>query len=139
MYTFGFTLPSTAEGLLLLAISLVVLWVVVSIPVYISGELITDGKADFGSAMGATLGGAVFYVIVLWAGTFLLTPLLGASALAISFVLAILAWLAVYRASFNTSWLGALGIVLVGWLVLLVVDVVLTSLFGVSFPKFYPF
>jgi hypothetical protein len=139
MYTFGFTLPATPEGLILLAISLVVLWIVVSIPVYISGELITDGKADFGSAMGATLGGAIFYVIVLWAGTFLLTPLLGASALAISFVLAILGWLAVYRASFNTSWLGALGIVLVGWLVLFVVDAILTSLFGVSFPKFYPF
>jgi hypothetical protein len=139
MYTFGFTLPATAEGLLLLAISLVVLWVIVSIPVYISGELITDGKADFGSAMGATLGGALAYVIVLWAGTFLLTPLLGASALVISFAFALLVWVGVYRASFNTGWLQALGIVIVGWLVLLVMDVILTSLFGVSFPKFYPF
>ncbi len=139
MYTFGYTLPATAEGLLLLAISLVVLWIVVSIPVYISAKMVTDGKADFGSAMGATLGGAVFYVIVLWAGTFLLEPLLGSSALVISFVLAILAWLAVYRASFNTSWLGALGIVFVGWLVLFVVDAILMSSFGVSIPKFYPF
>jgi len=139
MYTFGFTLPVTAEGVLLLAISLMVLWIVVSIPVYISGELITDGKATFGSAMGATLGGAVFYIIVLWAGAFFLTPILGSSALVISFILAILAWLAVYRASFNTSWFGALAIVFVGWLVLFVVDVILTSLFGVSFPKFYPF
>jgi hypothetical protein len=139
MFTFGFTLPATAEGLLILAISLVVLWIIVSIPVYISGELITDGKADFGSAMGATLGGAIAYVIVLWAGTFLLTPLLGASALVISFLFALLVWVGVYRASFNTGWLQALGIVIVGWLVLLVMDVILTSLFGVSFPKFYPF
>jgi hypothetical protein len=116
-----------------------VLWIVVSIPVYISGELITDGKADFGSAMGATLGGALLYVIVLWGGTFLLTPILGTSALVIAFVLAIVGWLAVYRASFNTGWIGALGIVIVGWLVLFVVDAILTSVFGVSFPKFYPF
>jgi hypothetical protein len=81
----------------------------------------------------------VFYIIVLCAGAFLLTPILGSSALVISFILAILAWLAVYRASFDTSWLGALGIVFVGWLVLFVVDAILTSLFGVSFPKFYPF
>jgi len=139
MSTFGFTLPSTAEGLLILAITLIVLWIVVSIPVYISGELITGGKADFGSAMGATLGGALAYVIILWAGTFLLTPVLGASALLISFLFALLVWLAVYRASFDTGWLQALGIVLVGWLVLLVMDVILTSLFGVSIPKFYPF
>ncbi len=139
MAIFGFTVPSTAEGLIILAIALVVLWIVVSIPVYISGELITGGRADFGSAMGATLGGALMYVIVLWAGTFLLTPILGASALVISFVLALVVWLAVYRAAFDTGWLGALGIVIVGWLVLLVMDVILTSLFGVSFPKFYPF
>jgi hypothetical protein len=89
--------------------------------------------------MGATLGGAVMYVLVLWAGTFVLTPILGASALAISFVLALLVWLAVYRASFETGWLQAIGIVVVSWLVLLVMDVILTSFFGVSFPKFYPF
>jgi hypothetical protein len=136
---FGFTLPTTAEGVLILGVSLLVLWIVVSIPVYISGELITGGKADFGSAMGATLGGALAYVLVLWAGTFLLTPVLGASALAISFVLALLVWLGVYRASFDTGWLQALAIVLVGWFVLLVLDVLLTSLFGVSFPRFYPF
>jgi hypothetical protein len=139
MFTFGFTVPTTAEGLLILALTLIVLWVVVSIPVYISGELITDGRADFGSAMGATLGGALAYVLILWAGTFLLTPILGASAVAISFVFALLVWLGVYRASFDTGWLQALGIVVVGWLVLLVMDVILTSLFGVSFPKFYPF
>jgi hypothetical protein len=139
MSTFGFTIPSTAEGLLILAITLVVLWIVVSVPVYISGELITGGKADFGSAMGATLGGALAYVIVLWAGTFLLTPILGASALAVSFLFALLVWVGVYRASFNTGWLQALGIVIVGWLVLIVIDAILLSLFGVSFPKFYPF
>ena len=97
MPTFGFTVPSTAEGLLILAISLIVLWVVVSIPVYVSGELITGGKADFGSAMGATLGGALAYIVILWGGTFFLTPILGASALIISFVLALLVWLGVYQ------------------------------------------
>jgi len=139
MSTLGFAVPSTAEGLLILAISLIVLWVVVSIPVYVSGELITGGKADFGSAMGATLGGALAYIVILWGGTFFLAPILGASALTISFGLALLVWLGVYRASFDTGWLQALAIVLVGWLVLLVIDAVLTSLFGVSFPKFYPF
>ena len=132
-------MPSTTEGLLILAISLVVLWIVVSIPVFVSGELITGGRADFGSAMAATLGGAVMYVLVLWAGTFILTPILGAAALAASFILALLVWLAVYRASFDTGWLGALAIVVVAWLVLFVMDIILTSVFGVAFPKFYPF
>jgi hypothetical protein len=139
MATFGFTLPTTAEGLIILAITLIVLWIVISIPVYISGELITGGRASFGEAMGATLGGALAYVIILWAGSFLLAPILGAEAVLISFIFASLVWLAVYRASFDTGWLQAAGIVLVGWLVLVVMDVILTSLFGVAIPKFWPF
>ncbi len=135
---FAFTIPSTLPGILALALALLVLWVAVSIPVYISSGLIM-GKSDLGSAMGATLGGALAYVVVLYAGAFLLAAFLGPSTLAISFVLAIAAWLAVYRASFGTGWLPAIGIVAVGWLVLFVMDAVLLSVFGVSFPKFYPF
>jgi hypothetical protein len=139
MTEFGFTLPSTLEGLLLLAIGLVVLWVAVSIPVYLSGKLITGGKADLGSAMGATLGGALVYVIVLYGLGFFLPPVLGPLGLLAALALAILAWLAVYRSSFATSWVGAVGIVLVGWVVLVVMDAVLVSLFGVSLPRFAPF
>jgi hypothetical protein len=136
---FAFTIPTTIPGILILAVGLLLLWIVVSIPVYISGELITGGRADFGSAMGATLGGAVMYVLILWLGTFVLTPFLGSSAVVISFVLALFVWVAVYGAAFDTGWLGAVAIVLMSWLVLVVIDVILTSLFGVSFPKFYPF
>jgi hypothetical protein len=139
MSMFAFTIPTTIPGILVLAVGLLLLWIVVSIPVYISGELITGGRAGFGSAMGATLGGAVMYVLILWLGTFVLTPFLGASAVVISFVLALFVWVAVYGAAFDTGWLGALAIVLVSWLVLVVIDLILTSLFGVSFPKFYPF
>ncbi len=139
MATFGFTVPTTAEGLIILAITLLVLWIVISIPVYISGELITGGRADFGSAMGATLGGALAYILILWAGTFLLTPLLGYTGAVFAFLFALLVWVAVYRAAFDTGWLGAAGIVIVGWLVLVVMDLILTSLFGVAIPKFWPF
>jgi hypothetical protein len=135
----GFAIPSTLPALLILLVGLVIVWIIVSIPVYIAGELITEGKAAFGDAMGATLGGAILYLIVLFGGIYFLTPLLGASAVALSFLLALLGWLAVYRASFNTGWLGAIGIVILAWTVLFVLDVVLTSLFGISFPKFYPF
>lgn len=139
MIDFGFALPSTLPGLIVLAIVLVVLWVAVSVPVYVSAELITGGKADLGSAMGATLGGALVYFIVLYAAAFFLAPALGTLGLLTSFVLAMIAWLAVYRSSFDTGWIGAVGIVVVGWLVLVAIDVLLASLFGVSLPSFNPF
>jgi len=140
MFEFGFTIPTTLPGIFILAVTFLVLWVVVSIPVYVSGGLILGGKrASLGSAMGATLGGALAYVIVLYASAFLLAAILGPAAVAVAFLLAMTAWLGVYRASFETSWMAAVGIVVVGWVVLVVIDLALTSLLGVSFPKFYPF
>jgi hypothetical protein len=139
MTQFAFTPPSTLAGLLVLAIGLVVLWVVVSVPVYLSGKLIVGARAELGSAMGATLGGAIVYFIVLYGAALFLPPILGPLGLLAAFVLAIVAWLAVYRSSFDTSWAGAMGIVIVGWLVLVVADALLTSFLGVSFPSFNPF
>ena len=135
----GFAIPSTLPGLIILAVALVVLWIAVSVPVYVSGELITGGRASLGSAMGATLGGAIVYFVVFYGLGFLLAPTLGASGVLLSFLFAIVAWLAVYRSSFDTGWAGAVGIVAVGWVVLIVMDAILVSLFGVALPKFNPF
>jgi hypothetical protein len=132
-------IPTTLPDLLVWIVGLLVLWVVVSIPVYFAGKMINEGKAHFGQAMGATLGGELIYFIVLYGVVFFLGGALGSSALGLGLVLALVAWLAVYRASFDTSWMRALGIVVVAWLVLLVLDLVLVALVGVSIPKFYPF
>jgi hypothetical protein len=137
--SFNIVLPTTAAGLLVLFIALLLIWIVISVPVYAAGELVTDGKADFGQAMAATLGGGLVYFIVLWGFSFLLGGIFGASTFAIGFAVALIAWLAVYRASFETGWLGAVGLVFLAWVILFVMDVVLTAVFGITFPKFYPF
>jgi len=132
-------IPATLSELVIVLGALIILWVIVSIPVYFAGKLITDGKSSFGEAMGATLGGGLIYFIIFYGVDFLLGLFLGPGALILGFILALLAWLAVYRASFETNWFGALAIVAVAWVVLVVIDVVLGLAFGVTFPKFYPF
>jgi len=59
-------LPSgiTLLDLLILIVGLVILWIIVSIPVYIAGKIVTAGKSTFGEAMLATLFGPIVYVIV---------------------------------------------------------------------------
>jgi hypothetical protein len=131
--------PTTLSSLLIWIIGLLVLWVVVSIPVYFAGKMINKGNAHLGQAMGATLGGIVVYFIVLYGVAFLLGALLGPPAAILGSILAVIAWLAVYRASFATSWIRAFGIVVAAWLILLVLDFLLVALLGVSIPKFFPF
>ncbi|HUH82751.1 MAG TPA: hypothetical protein VLX33_02600 [Nitrososphaerales archaeon] len=132
--------PSDPLGVLVYIIGLVILWVVASVPVYFSGKVVKGGRANFGDAMGATLGGVVVYYIVFFIVAIALGSVIGPSANAIGLVLGFLAWLAVFRGSFHTSWLGAVGIAILAWIILLVIDFILVALFGnVKFPDFFPF
>jgi len=132
-------LPSTALGILVYLVGLVILWVIVSIPVYFAGKAVTGGKSDFGDAMGATLGGAIGYLVVLFVVSYFLGAVIGDSAGAFAVVLALTVWLAVFRASFRTSWLRAIAIVLLSWVFLLILSFIVGALFGISFPDFFPF
>ena len=123
--------------LLIVIVALVILWVVVSIPVYAAAKVVTKGKATFGEAMTATLGGAIVYVIVLVGVSLFLGVLLGPIATALAFILALLAWLAVYKSSFNTGWLGAIAIAILAAIMILIVNVILVALFGVALPSFF--
>lgn len=120
-------------------VGLVILWVLVSIPVYFAGKLVKGERATFGSAMAATLGGVVAYYIVFFVVAAVLGALVGPSAGVFALILGFLAWLSIFKSVFGTSWPGALGIVVLAWVILTVLDIILVHAFGVRFPKFYPF
>jgi hypothetical protein len=121
-----------------LMVGLLILWIIVSIPVYAAGKLVTAGRADFGQALGATLGGGLVYFLVFYGVAFFLGALLGPTAATFALILALIAWVSVYKASFSTSWLGALGIVVVAWAVLVILNLLAGRMFGTSFPEFWP-
>ena len=89
--------------------------------------------------MAATLAGVVVYYIVYFVVAEALGAVIGGSAAAIALVLGFLAWLAVFRGTFHTSWLGAVGIVVLAWIIFTVIDILLRAIFGVNFPNFFPF
>jgi hypothetical protein len=126
-------------GLVIYLMGLVVLWIVVSIPVYFAGRAVKGRTASFGDALGATLGGVVVYYVVFFAVAFFLGAVIGNPAEVFALLLGLVAWLAVFRAAFHTGWLGAIGIVFMAWLILLVLDFLLVAAFGVKFPDFFPF
>jgi hypothetical protein len=126
--------------LIVLIIALVILWVIVSIPVYIAARAVTSrqtNKAGFGEAMIATLGGAIVYAIVLYGVSFFLSAVIGSDAFILALILAVIAWLAVYKGVFDVGWLGALGIAILAAIVLFIMNVILVALFGVVLPSFF--
>jgi hypothetical protein len=130
--------PTSIIGILVYVVGLLILWAIISIPVYFAGKAITGGKSDFGDAMGATLGGAIAYLVVFFGVSFFLGYVIGDSASIFALVLALIVWLAVYRAAFRTTWIKAVGIVLLSWIFLLVISFLLVLAFGIAFPDFFP-
>ncbi|HUK79319.1 MAG TPA: hypothetical protein VLU91_01490 [Nitrososphaerales archaeon] len=135
----SFSFPTDPLSLAVYLVGLVILWVIVSIPVYFAGKAIKGGNAGFGQAMGATLGGVIVYWIVFLVVAYFVGSVIGPPADALALIIGLVAWLGIFRAAFHTSWLGAIGIVFVAWLILLVLDFLLVAIFNAPFPKFYPF
>ena len=120
-------------------ISLLILWIVVSIPVWLAGKAITGGKATFGDALLATLAGPIVYFIVTFLVDFFLSAVIGSSAFIFGYILALIAWVWVYKASFETGWLKAILIAILAWIIFVVISAIIGPLFGVAYPSpFFP-
>jgi len=130
---------STLLDLVVFLIGLVILWIIVSIPAYIAGKAVTGGRATFGAAMGATLGGAIVYAIVLLGVDYFLGSVIGPSAWIFAVLLAFIAWIAVYRAAFDVGWFSAFGIAILSVIILFLIQVALVVLLGVHLPTFIKF
>ncbi|MGD0646177.1 MAG: hypothetical protein ABSA75_14845 [Candidatus Bathyarchaeia archaeon] len=129
----------TVTSLLVTIIGLIILWIIVSIPVWLAGKAVTGGKATFGDAMIATLFGPIVYAVTLIIVGYFLGALIGSSAYIIALILALIAWVWVYKASFRTGWLGAIGIAILAWIIFVVISIIFGALFGIVVPgTFFP-
>src|SRR4030067_2620791 len=127
------------SGILFTIVGLIILWIVVSIPVWLAGKAATAGKATFGDGRLATLAGPIVYFIVVFVAGFLLGELIGSSALVFGYILALIAWIWVFKASFQTGWLRAILIAILAWVIFIVLSVIVGTLFGISYPApFFP-
>jgi hypothetical protein len=127
------------SSLIFTVISLLILWIIVSIPVWLAGKALTGGEASFGDALLATLAGPIVYAIVTFVVDFFLSAIIGSAAFIFGYILALIAWVWVYKASFGTGWLKAVLIALLAWVIFVVLSIVVGALFGVAYPApFFP-
>ncbi len=126
-------------SLLVTIISLIILWIIVSIPVWLAGKAVTGGKATFGEAMIATLFGPIVYAITLVVVDFLVGGLIGSTGYIIALILAFIGWIWVYKASFKTGWLGGIAIAILAVIIFVVISIIFGAIFGLVVPApFFP-
>jgi hypothetical protein len=115
-------------------IGLIILWIIVSIPVYFAAKILVGGRASFGSAMLATLVGPIIFVMVLAIGDYL-TSKIYPSLEIVALLVAFLTWIWVYKAAFRTGWLHAFGIAILAIIIAIIILAIL-AVFGIAFHEF---
>ena len=129
----------TILNLLLFTVGLIIMWIIVSVPVYIAGKIVTAGKSTLGDAMIATLFGPIIYALTLFALDFLLGALIGLSSLVAALILAFIAWVWIFKANFRTSWLGGLAVAILAILVFTGISILFGTFLNVMVPApFFP-
>ena len=121
-------------------IGLLVLWIIVSIPVWIAAKILTRGRVKFGRAMLVTALGPIIYAIVFFLFAALLTAIVGDSTVPIitGFIVAFIAWIGVFKKGFDTGWLRALGIAILAIIVFAVIGFIISLLIQAIVPEAPP-
>lgn len=137
-FTFqGYTV--TVSSLIVTLVALIILWIIVSIPVWLAGKALTGGKGTFGEAMLATLAGPIVYFIVSFLVGYFLSAVIGTAGLVIAYILALIAWIWVFKASFRTGWLQAVAIAILAWVFFIILSIIFAALFKIVYPSpFFP-
>ena len=121
-------------------IGLLVLWVILSIPVWIAAKILTAGRVKFTRAMLVTALGPLIYAIVFCVSAALLAAIVGDPTVPviIGFIVAFIAWIGVFKKGFDTGWLRALGIAILAIIVFAVIGLIITFLIQLVVPEAPP-
>jgi hypothetical protein len=121
-------------------IGLFVLWIIVSIPVWVAAKVLTMGRVSFSRSMLVTALGPIVSAIVFFLFAALLTAIVGDSTLPviIGLIVAFIAWIGVFKRGFHTGWLRALGIAILAIIVFAVIGFIISLLMQTIVPEAPP-
>ena len=121
-------------------ISLLALWIIVSIPVWVAAKILAMGRVSFSRAMLVTALGPIVSAIVFFIFAALLTAIIGDSTLPviIGLIVAFVAWIGVFKTGFHTGWLRALGIAILAVIVFAVIGLIISLLMQLIVPEAPP-
>ena len=121
-------------------IGLLVLWIIVSIPVWVAAKILAMGRVSFSRAMLVTALGPIVSAVVFFIFAALLTAIVGDPTVPviIGLIVAFVAWIGVFKRGFHTGWLRALGIAMLAVIVFAVIGLIISLLMQVIVPEAPP-
>ncbi len=127
--------------LLVTILELILLWICVSLPVYLIARTVSHHRTKFGELVGATLTGGIVYGIVVVVAQILLGAILGTveAVYVFALFLAWVSWLMAFHFSLRLRWSSALELPLVPIIVFLGLNELLGVGLGIALPGLFQF
>ena len=121
-------------------IGLLLLWIIISIPVWAAAKILTVGRAKFSRAMLVTAVGPIIYALVFFISTAVLSAAVAGPTLPliIGFIIAFIAWIWVFKKGFDTGWLRALGIAILAIIMFAIIGVIISLIIQTIVPEAPP-
>lgn len=127
-----------------IVITFIITWIVVSIPIYFAGKLISSKHTTFGRAMGAAVVAPVVTMIVYYLATLGLAIFIGPLSVLVGLIIAIIVLSYIYASFFKTGMLGGFAIAvlatIITYVIAFVVLAAMVALLGITtfpFPHGY--
>lgn len=135
-------IPSSIVPLVGIILTIIIAWIIISIPLYLAGKMISGKHTTFGKAMIAAIVAPLITMFFFFVVTIGLTVFLGPFALLVGAIIAVLVLSYIYGSIFDTSLLGGFGIAILGtiitYIMAVVVVAIMTAVFGVSTTPIFP-
>ncbi|MCY0859702.1 MAG: hypothetical protein OWQ54_04665 [Sulfolobaceae archaeon] len=112
-------------------LAIIIAWVIVSIPVWISSKMVGARDSSFGKAMLVTL--LIFIIFILLNVIFSLIPI----GHILAFLISLLIILGLFKASYGISWLQSIGMAILTVIATVVILVILAAIIGITIPIFH--
>ena len=136
------TLPAGIVSLVGIILTIVIAWIIISIPIYLAGKIISGKHTTFGKAMLAAIIAPLITLFFFFLVTIGLAVFLGPFSLLVGGIIAILVLSYVYGSIFDTSLLVGFGIALLGTVITYVMAVgvgaIMLAGFGISTTPIFP-
>lgn len=136
------SLQSGIASVIGIVLTIIIAWIIISIPIYLAGKIISGKRTTFGKAMLAAIVAPVvtlFFFFIVTAG---LALFLGPFSVLVGAIIAILILSYIYGSIFDTSLLGGFGIAILGTVITYVMAVVvvalMAALFGITSTPIFP-
>jgi uncharacterized BrkB/YihY/UPF0761 family membrane protein len=131
-----FLIPGIFELILFILVAIIfllVVWAIISIPVYISAKFVSGKRATFGSAMAAVLFGIIVSSIIYYVVYFFVYAATGERLSLLPNIAAFLGLVAVYKSEFRTGWTGAFIIAILSAIIWTILSLAASYYLGHSY------